>query len=259
LLKILEIMTEEQILQFIQPKFSEFIFGSDKQEEEFANYFDSRFPQIKNEQIKSLFIELKEDSFFACWRNFIKTKTAFSLGNYQSYLTQGYQKHIHNITKKFVNLEDGRMTFWVSESCLLCKLETTKFVDEHRENQFKVLSHMMNNIQTMSWFEFFDIMDEARKCNVVLTSENTSLQQFQLKSTIGKWKEDYKNAGVRIVNLCETKEVLELIERTKENQIILSNLYKLRKRNFSGTKEILNGLIDIIEKRENQNDEKLEK
>jgi hypothetical protein len=228
--------------------FINFIFGSDEEKNKFISYQDPRFPLLKNQQIKSLFVELKEDKWEGSWRNFIDSKLAFSLGNFESYLTQGYQKHIHNLTKKFVNLEDTRLTFWVSEKCLLDNFEITKFVDEHRENQFKVLNHIMNQGESLGWREFFDLMDEARKCNVVTVSENSKLQPFQLESGIGEWKIDYEKANVNLINLCNKEEVLDFIEKSGETQIIFKNVQKLRKRNFSGTKEILDSLLSIISK-----------
>ena len=232
----------------IKNDFYEFIFGSEEERENFICYQDTRFPQLKNQQIKSLFLELKEDRWKSSWRNFIDSDLAFCLGNYESYLTQGYQKHIHNLTKKFVNLENGELTFWVSKSCLLSNPEKDKFVDEHRENQFKVLNHVMKNSSKMHWKEFFDLMDEARKCNVVTSVENTKLQPFQLESGMGDWKSDYQKSEVDIINLCNIEEFLEFASSSSQDGLILENLKRLRKRNFSGTKEILDNLISIITK-----------
>ena len=230
--------------------FYDFIFGSEEERVKFISYQDPRFPQLKNQQIKSLFIELKEDKWNNSWRNFIDSDLAFCLGNYESYLTQGYQKHIHNLTKKFVNLENGQLTFWVSKKVLLSSPERDKFVDEHRENQFKVLNQIMKVGSGIHWMEFFNLMDEARKCNVVTQPENTKLQPFQLESKIGEWKSDYQKSGVEIINLCNTEEVLNFVASSGESSLILENIIRLRKRNFSGTKEILDNLISIISKEE---------
>lgn len=229
--------------------FLNFIFGSEEEAECFISYQDNRFNEHKTKQIKSLFMELKEDKWNKCWRNLIPPKMAFALGDYDHYLTQGYQKHIHNITKKFVNL-NGELTFYVSTGCLESPIETLKpFVDEHRENQYKILNHIMGNSEKMNYKEFFDLLDEARKCNIVTVSENTRLQEFQLLSKPGEWKEDYKKANVKLINMCNTKEVLEYIEGSNQKKEIIANIRKLRKRNFSGTKEILDSLLTIIDKR----------
>jgi len=243
-----ELYNDERFSNLVNGFFEKFIFGSIKEMEEFTSYQDPRFPQLKNQQIKSLFIELKEDKFKISWRNFISSKLAFSLGNYESYLTQGYQKHIHNLTKKFVNLENGELTFWVSKKVLLSSPENEKFVDEHRENQFKVLNHIMKTSSEMHWKDFFDLMDEARKCNVVTSTENTKLQPFQLESKIGEWKSDYQKSGVEIINLCNPQDVVDLIKMSGESELIIQNIARLRKRNFSGTKEILDSLMTIITK-----------
>jgi hypothetical protein len=233
--------------QSISKDLIEFIFGTEEESNRFADYQDPRFPILKTQQIKSLFIELKEDKWKYCWKNNISSKLAFSLGNFEHYLTQGYQKHIHNITKKFVNIQDDKETFYVSTGVLLTPLNEKKFcVDEHRENQYKVLTHIHENGATLLWKEFFDLMDEARKCNVVTVPENTRLQEFQLKSLIGDWRNDYKKANVELLNMCNSDEIIKYINESDNPEIVIGNIERLRKRNFSGTKEILNALISII-------------
>jgi len=226
--------------------FYNFIFGSELEKQKFINYLDPRFSELKTKQIKSLFLELKEDKWDGSWRTFVDLELAFCLGDFDSYLTQGYQKHIHNLTKKFFNLEKNKPTLYVSESCLL---SSQKFIEEHRENQFKVLNYIRANIKEMNWMEFFNIMDEARKCNIVTVEENSRLQEFQLKSSFGDWKTDYEKASIKLINLCEMEEVFGFLDRAKKIDIILENIYRLRKRNFSGTLETINLLISKIEEK----------
>ena len=240
-------ITRQEVLEFLSNDLTSFIFGDKDEEIKFTEYQDIRFPLLKTQQIKSLFMELKEDKWPYCWKNLISSKLAFSLGNYDSYLTQGYQKHIHNITKKFKNITDGEETFYVSKGVLTTPLSETKFcVDEHRENQYKVLTHFMENGSRISWREFFNLMDEARKCNVVTVSENTRLQEYQLVSSVGDWKNDYIKANVELLNVCNSDEIIKYINGSDNPEIVIGNIERLRKRNFSGTKEILNSLISII-------------
>jgi hypothetical protein len=89
-------------------------------------------------------------------------------------------------------------------------------------------------------------MDEARKCNVVTVHENTRLQEFQLKSLIGDWKNDYKKANVELLNICNTEEIIKYINGSDNPEIVIGNIERLRKRNFPATKEILNALISTI-------------
>jgi hypothetical protein len=250
--KKFEEINNEELQSYLKFNFVKFIFGSEDSQIKFNNHIDHRFSLVKNQQIKSLYLELKEDEFPFSWRNFIDAKTAFSLGDYQSYLTQGYQKHIHNITKSFVNKEGDQFTFYVSEKSLISEPGTQKFVDEHRENQYKVLNHIMENISKMSFEDFFDLMDESRKCNIVTVSENSSLQKFQLESKIGEWKNDYKQAKVNLIDLCDSEKFMDffLLQNETLQGYIVKNLENLRKRNFARTKEILEHIFSIIDKKQ---------
>ena len=149
-------------------------------------------------------------------------------------------------------MEDGNPSLLVSENLLLCEPGEEKFVEEHRENQFKVIKHISENIDEICWKEFFDIIDEARKCNIVMVSENSKLQQFQLESGMGEWKSDYEKAKIKLVNMCDPEGFLEFYNshNVEKREKIKGNVKLLSDRNFSGTKGIIKEILSIIQKEE---------
>jgi hypothetical protein len=46
--------------------------------------------------------------------------------------------------------------------------------------------------------------------------------------------------------MCDSDEIIKYINESNNPETVIGNIERLRKRNFSGTKEILNDLISII-------------
>jgi hypothetical protein len=71
-----------------------------------------------------------------------------------------------------------------------------------------------------------------------------------LESGMGQWKSDYQKSGITLLNLIDSDNFLDFFKEINEieKSNVVQNLEKLARRNFSGTKGIINDLISIIQK-----------